>query len=99
MPAWVELHVKGNGRAYVEVGMIGAVLTGVGADVMTPGTPTTPLRVVLRAGDTLDVIGDSAIGLMARMLDAKRYQLERKAAGAEDFYLDQLKPLEAPDGP
>lgn len=99
MPAYIELHTVGNGRAYVEAGSIGAVLTGEGCDVHTPGTKTKPVRVVLRNGETIDVIGDCAGGILVRAMDVRNGAKARKETHGDEFLIDFLKPMEAPDVP
>lgn len=96
MPAYLELHVKGNGRAYVEAGMIGAVITGPGCDVNSPGTATSPVRVVLRSGETLDTIGQSAGHILVRAMDVRELARTRKAAGVDEFAIDYMAAVEAP---
>lgn len=67
MSAWVEVHVKGNRRAYVQAGAVVGVLMPAGADGDTEPTDGDPLTVILQGGETLpNVFGLSADELLRR---------------------------------
>lgn len=102
MPAYIEVYVKGGGRAYIDAGGIAVILTGRGFDVHTKGTSETPVRVGLRVGETLDVLGESAGNLLVRCYQARLNAKNRKAAAvaagkpdmADDFWVDYLPTTE-----
>lgn len=93
MPAYIEVHVVGNGRAYIEASGIAAVITGAGTDVHSRGNKDMPVRILLRVGETLDVIGDSAGHILARCYEARNLAKARKEGGGDDFYVDYLMPM------
>lgn len=91
MPAYIEVYVKGGGRAYIDAGGIAVILTGQGFDVHTKGTTDTPVRVGLRVGETLDVLGESAGNILVRCYEARRIARERKMQeNGDEFYVDYL---------
>jgi len=91
--AYLELHVKGNRRAYIDAGGILGVITSPNMNFDTVATPTSPISVVLRAGETIEVIGQSAGLIMARAKMAR----ERLKAEGKMILIDYLEPLnEAP---
>lgn len=93
MSAYLELHVKGNRRAYIDAGGILGVITSPNMEFDTVATSTSPISVILRAGETIEVIGQSA-GLI--MLRAKMARERLKAEG-KLMLIDYLEPLnEAP---
>ncbi len=85
MSVWLELHVKGGGLAVLEVGMLGGLVSSGG--ILDVGTPQSPVRVVLRAGETIDVIGESIGGIMMRVTNAKR---EFKSTPGAVMHLDRV---------
>lgn len=89
---YLEFHVVGDGRAFVEPGQIAGVMSGTGCDILTPGTPTKPVRVLLRAGDHLDIVGDSAGNVLARAYLAKKKFRDESL----DFLVDYLEPMGDP---
>lgn len=63
---FIELAVKGGGRALVEPGMVAALITR--GDLSETSSAESPLAVILRGyGDTLELIGISAHMLLAKM--------------------------------
>lgn len=97
MPAYIEVHVVGNGRGYIEAGGVAAVLTPPGGDVHSVGTTDGPIRVVLRVGQTMDVVGESAGMILARCYGSRMSAKARKDAGGDDFFVDYLEPMERPE--
>lgn len=95
MTAYLELHLKGNGRAFVEAGSIMGVISGAGTDIWSRGLPEKPVSVVLRGGATLEVIGEAAGHIIARAVLSRRKVRQE----ALDTYVDYLTPLEGPDDP
>lgn len=93
MAVFLEFHVKGGGCALVEVGMIGAAMAR-GHDVFAEGSADTPTVVVLRGGETIDVVGESVGKVIARLVRAK--QAFRSMPGA-DVYVDWITPLGGDD--
>jgi hypothetical protein len=92
MAAYLEFHLKGGGCALVDAGMVGAVIAA-GHDVWKPGTPDKPTRVVLRAGETIDVIGESPGVIVARLVDAREKARVLKYETNKEVYVDWLTPL------
>lgn len=97
MSAYIELHVVGGGTAIVEAGSIAGVLTAAGCGIRDPGTPDKPVRVLLRGGETLDVIGEFAGKILARAHAAKLSAKQRKEEAGGDasweFWVDYLTPM------
>lgn len=63
---FLELYVKGGGRALVEPSMIGALI--MKGELAGAATDTSPLGVILKGyGDMLEVVGISAYQLMAKI--------------------------------
>lgn len=88
MSAFIELALKGGGRAMIEAGTIGGFIVAEGADLHTPGTPERPVRIILRAGETLDVIGQSASLILVRAAKTRKRVREEVL----DILCDFLEP-------
>lgn len=101
MSAYIELHVVGGGAAVIEAGSISGVLTAEGCSVRDPGTPSKPVRVLLRGGETLDVVGDFAGKILARAHGAKlSAKARRQEMGGDpewEFWVDWLTPMGGED--
>lgn len=97
MSAYIELHVVGGGAAIIEAGSIAGVLTAEGAKVTDPGTPDKPVRVLLRGGSHIDVVGDFAGKVLARAHAAKLAAKDRRTQANNDpaweFWVDWLTPM------
>lgn len=63
---FLELAVAGDRRAVIEPGMLGGLITS-GPDLSETASKDRPLRLLMRAGETIDVIGISAHLLLAKM--------------------------------
>lgn len=96
MAAYLEFHIKGGGCALVEAGMIGAVIAR-GHDVWKVGTSETPTVVILRAGETLEVIGVSPGGVIARAVTAREQARKAKYQDGTEVWVDWLTPMEQRD--
>lgn len=92
MSAYLEFHVKGGGCALVEAGSIAAVLAK-GHDVWKVGSPDAPTLVVMRAGETIEVIGNSAGGVIGRVVDARAKAAKLKYEKGGDVYVDWMPAL------
>jgi hypothetical protein len=88
--AYLEFHVKGNRRAYIDAGGILGVLTSPNMNFDTVATPQAPVSVLLRAGETIEVIGQSAGLIMLRAKIAR----ERLKAEGKLVLIDYLEPLD-----
>lgn len=97
MSAYIELHVKGGGMALIDAGSIKGVMVGKGGSLTSPGTESSPIRVLLGAGDTVDAIGDFAGKILVRAhlarLEAKRRREAADGDPALEFYVDYLTPM------
>lgn len=95
MTAYIELHLKGNGRAIIEAGQICGIVTGKGCDIWSIGTPDTPVHVLVRGRtEPLEVIGEMGGKILSRAI------LSRKKVREEslDAYVDYLEPLGGESG-
>lgn len=90
---YLEFHVVGDGRAFIEPGQIAGVMSGSGCDILTPGTATKPVRVLLRGGEFIDVVGDAAGNVLARAYLAKKKFRDESL----DFLVDYLEPMGNPN--
>lgn len=90
---YLEFHVVGDGRVFVEPGQIAGVMSGVGCDILTPGTATKPVRILLRAGNQIDIVGDSAGNVLARAYLAKKKFRDEGL----DFLVDYIEPMGDPN--
>jgi hypothetical protein len=71
MSAYVELHIKGGGCAIVDASMIGAVMAK-GHDAWKVGSPDAPTLIVLKSGETLEIVGASPGGVIGRVVTARQ---------------------------
>lgn len=93
MSAYIEVQVKGNRRAYIEAGSIAGIITSPGMGLADVGQIGAPVSVILRAGETIEVIGMSA-GLL--LVKAKLVRKRVRDEGL-DIAIDYLgEPDEAP---
>jgi len=60
MTGYIEVEVKGRRRAYIEAGSIAGIITSPGMGLADVGHVGAPVSVILRAGETIEVIGMSA---------------------------------------
>lgn len=98
MSAFLEFHLKGGGCALVDASMIGAAIAK-GTDLNKVGTADSPTLVVLRAGETLEVINQSVVGVMGRVALAKIELKRKRYADPDAVFVDYLTPLEDRDEP
>lgn len=92
MTAYLEFHVKGGGCAIVEAGMIGAVIAK-GHDPWKVGAADAPTLVVLRSGETLEIIGASPGGVIGRVVSARQTAQKLKFEAQIEVFVDWLTPL------
>lgn len=92
MTAYLEFHIKGGGCAIVESGMVGAVMAK-GHDSWKVGTADAPTLVVLRSGETLEIIGASPGGVIGRLVSARQTAQKLKYEAQVEVYVDWLAPL------
>lgn len=99
MATYLELHLKGGGVAMIDTGAIaGAIAKGARSDAR--GVPEAPTLVLLRAGETLEVINESPMTLIARIVQLRRAYADARATDPRvDVLVDWLTPMEAPDEP
>lgn len=97
MAAYIEVNTRGGRRAVIEAGSIAGVVTSPGMGREERSTPERPIRVILRVGETLDVIGESVFTLLARAYDAKTSLKERVRNGDADIWVDWLDTAEVSD--
>ena len=93
MSIYLEFHVVGNGRAFIEPGQIAGVITGEGCDIYANGIAEKPVRLLLRGGEHLDIVGDAAGKVLVRCYEAKKKYREQNL----DFLVDYLEPLATPE--
>lgn len=72
MTAFLELKLKGNARAYIEAGSIAGIVTGVNMDCFTISSEKAPLALILRGGETLQVVEISAGLILSRAILARK---------------------------
>jgi hypothetical protein len=89
MATFLEFHLKGGGCAIIDTGVIGGAIAK-GHDASAPGTTATPTLVLLRGGETLEVIGESPMLVIARMVKVRKTFREMPGA---DVLVDWLRPL------
>lgn len=94
MTAYLEFHLKGNGRGFIEAGSIAGVISGKNTTIWSRGVTESPVIVIMRGGATMEVIGEAAGHIIARAL-MSRQKVRQEAL---DVYIDYLTPMEAPDG-
>lgn len=93
MSGYIEVQVKGNRRAYIEAGSIAGIITSPGLGLADVGHIGAPVSVILRAGETIEVIGMSA-GLL--LVKAKMVRKRVRDEGA-DILIEYLEAVdEAP---
>jgi hypothetical protein len=85
MAAYIELRCKGGQMAYIEVGMIGGVVTSPDMDAYVPATEAKPVMLVLRAGATLETVGQSAALILTRMRGIREHVRKLGLDIAVDF--------------
>lgn len=95
MSAYVEVHVKGNARALIECSSIAGIVTAPNMTVWDIGSPQAPIALILRGGETIETIGESAGRLLVRTKQARNTL--RSTPGLEIF-VSFLEPLEGDDG-
>lgn len=93
MSCWLEFHVAGGGCAVIEVSAIAGFQRN-GHDLFAPGTPAEPVQVIMRAGATVEVVGESVGALVTRLISAKHKEKTTPGAIA---HFDRLTPLEPDD--
>lgn len=94
MSAWVEVHVKGNRRAYIQASAVVGVVMEKGAAGDQIASENGGLTLILQGGETLpDVIGLSADDVILRC-DGARTILRRAGMESVVCRLDE-KRLEA----
>lgn len=81
---FLELAVSGDRRVLIEPGLIGGVLTS-GSDLSETASKEAPLRLLMRAGETIDVIGISAHLLLAKM---DRASVKNKSGAFDTVTMD-----------
>lgn len=84
MSAYIELLMPKNERLIIDAGSIGGVITSARSD--TIATPEKPLIIILRAGETVSVFGESPRSLFLRAERAKLAAKENEF----NFYIDTL---------
>lgn len=94
MSVWLEFFVKGGGTAALEASSIAGFMCA-GEDPFTPGTPDKPVRVIFRAGESIDVIGVSVAGSIMRLIEARR---EYKATPGAIGHFDRMPEAERASG-
>jgi len=87
--AYLEFHLKGNRRAYLDAAMIGGVLTFPDVGLYDLGTSTAPVTILLRTGETIEVIGQSAALILVRAREAR----DQLKASGKTISVDHLEPL------
>ena len=95
MTAYLELHLKGDGRAIIEAAQICGIVTGKGCTLWTVGTPDTPLHVLIRGrADPLEVIGEAGGKVISRAIFAR----QKVRTEALDAFVDYLEEMGTVDG-
>lgn len=89
MTAYLELKLKGNARAFIEAGTIAGVVTGKNMDIHSLAHEGAPVSVILRGGETIDVIETSAGLIIARALLARQKVREQGLDILVDYLGDQ----------
>ncbi len=72
MSAYIEVPVQGGRRALIEAGSIAGVITSPGASLDNPGVTDAPVAIMLRGGQTIEVVGQSGLLIMARAKIARK---------------------------
>lgn len=89
MSALIELRIKGDARAFLEAGMIAGFITPPSGRAETVGTHESPIRLILRGGETLDVYGESVAQILLRAAMVRKDVRERGL----DIKCDMLDPI------
>lgn len=80
MSAFIELRVENDRRALIEAGSIAGIVTSPNCRVDTIATVKTPIAIILRGGETLNVYGESAAMIIAR---ATMIRMEVRESGLD----------------
>ena len=80
MSAFIELRVVGDRRAIIEAGSIAGFVTSPSGRVDTIATPESPIAIILRGGETLDVYGESVSMIVVR---AAKIRMEVREMGLD----------------
>lgn len=102
MPTFLELHIKGGGCAIIDTGVIAGAMRK-GSDLFAAGTPESPTLVIIRGGETLEVVGESPGVVIARMVNVRmrlaEQQFEAKRLGGvgPSVLVDYLTEMGAKD--
>lgn len=96
MALWIEVMGKHGGRVLLEAGAIMGFNMAPGATAFTTPTADEPLHIVLRGGNVIEVMGESAACTIAR-LEAARIDYRENS---RSFFVDWIDPNNAdPDAP
>lgn len=76
MSAFIEVRIKGDARALIEAGSIAGIITSAKGRLDVIATPESPLAIILRGGETLEVYGESAAMIIARATQIRKYVRE-----------------------
>lgn len=77
MSAFIELRVEGDRRALVEAGSIAGFVTSQSGRVDTVATKDSPIALILRGGETLNVYGESVAMIIARATQIRKFVREK----------------------
>lgn len=97
MSAYIELQLAGGGGAFIEAGTIAGIVTPYGVSLRDRGTPENPVRVLLRGGSEIDVVGEIAGKILIRAQYARAEAQRLKGEHGIDFYVDYLTEMGSPD--
>lgn len=89
MPAYIEVAVIGGRHGYIEAGSIMGLITSPNMGMFDIPSKTAPLTLILRGGESFEVIGESAGKILARALQVR----ERLRKEGLDILVDYLEPL------
>lgn len=87
MAGYIECHVKGDRRAYIDVSVVAGVVSSPGLRHDDVASPDKPLSIMFRAGETIEIYGMAASEFLCRMFVLKR-QMKNDAL---DFKVDLLE--------
>lgn len=91
MAGYVECLVPGGGRAFIDVGTVSCVLIGEGMTAWDNAEPTKPIRIMFRAGETIDVFGTSVGVLLVKLHDVKAWLKNNPQQPIKVLFLDETQ--------
>lgn len=88
MPGYVECMVQGGRRAFIDVSLVGGVLTSPGMDAWAIADPERPLSILFRAGETLEVYGECVGVLLVKFCDVRQWLRDHPEKPIRVMFLD-----------